>query len=623
MKRFIIAAFCLNAFFVASAQDVSFKKTNFTIEKGAVVNVSEIKSEWLPVLQHIEMPLPGGDKEMLEKIKQELREKYPVKSSSQSYHKTQHGSDEAAAKPLLLNNFQGNNGGVPLDNDMAISNGGKVVSVSNTVVYMYDVNTNTLLKTVTLDTFGLALGVTASKYDPKVIYDPIADRFILVYLNGFISTSTKITVAFSQTNDPTGNWNLYTITGNPFLLAQWSDYPMIAITEKDFFLTINLLKNSMPWQTGFVQTLIWQVQKDKGYNGQSLTTTMYSDIEFDGRKIRNLCPVKGGAKILGPNMYFLSNRNLMSSNDSLFLVEVTNSQESGNATLTAKLVKAPFHYFVPPAGRQAANKFLQTNDSRVLGALLHNDKIQFVQNTLDTSTGTAAIYHGIMSNITGTPTVTAHLISDTLLDFGYPNISYCGTNITHTGLSEPENECIITFSHTAPTVFAGISAVYYNNEGAYSPLLTVKEGDNYIYLSWVGNNSRWGDYSGSQRKYNEPGKVWLASTFGKSDNTYGTWIAELGTPEQAVATPTAPNAIFYPNPVNEIASVNFFLDVAEKLTFYIYDDLGRLVIKLGESNAQEGQNIFSFSTLPLRIGTYFLVVEGESKTITKEKFVKY
>ncbi len=625
MLRTFFTVIILSLMFHVYGQEFSYKKTEIAIGKPTVIDVSKIETKWRPVLNHLEMPNPSFDQKNLAKTKEELLKKYPVKHYNNSYNKTTTINQLPASLPLLQRNFEGNlqNSGVPMDNDVAISNNGKLVSVTNNIIYMYDVNGNVLLKSISLDTFGISQTPRYQKFDPKALYDPFSDRFIIVYLNGFSSAATYITVAFSQTNDPTGIWNLYSINGNPFVTTQWSDYPMVSITEKDFFLTINLLKNGMPWQTGFAQTLIWQVGKDKGYSGQAIASTMYSNIEFDGRKIRNLCPAKGGDEIKAPNMYFVSNRNLAANNDSIFLVEVTNSQESGAAALTAKVVMSPMHYFVPPNARQAAGKTLQTNDSRILGAYYHNDKIQFVQNTLDTSTGTAGIYHGIMSNVSGTPTIKAHIISDTLLDYGYPNISYCGTNITHSGLSEPENESIISFSHTAPTVFAGISSVYYDNHGNYSDRLNVKSGSNYIYISFVGNNSRWGDYSGSQRKFNEPGKVWITSTFGQANNKYGTWIAELGSPQQRTVTPVEPNVIFFPNPVGETASVNFFLDKSEILVFTIYDDIGRLVAQLTETKSDEGQNIFSFSTAPLTSGTYFLVVKSATETIAKEKFVKY
>ena len=59
-------------------------------------------------------------------------------------------------------------------------------------------------------------------------------------------------------------------------------------------------------------------------------------------------------------------------------------------------------HFMPPNAMQPTYQthgLLATNDARVLGAFLENDKIQFVHNTMDTATGHCAVYHGIISNV--------------------------------------------------------------------------------------------------------------------------------------------------------------------------------------------------------------------------------
>jgi len=63
-------------------------------------------------------------------------------------------------------------------------------------------------------------------FDPRAIYDPIADKYIVSWLAGNTSNSSLIVIGFSETNDAAGNWNLYALTGDPNNNGQWSDYPM-------------------------------------------------------------------------------------------------------------------------------------------------------------------------------------------------------------------------------------------------------------------------------------------------------------------------------------------------------------------------------------------------------------
>lgn len=620
---FLFFIFFLPYFFYS--QKVAYKSQPISIANPVVVNLSAIENDWMPDLQNIEAPSPDSERGALLLLKEEMRKKYPIKKkqniSNTSFKQAPLGT---APNPIIYKALEGNtfNSSVPLDNDIAISNNGMLVSVVNSNISVYDVINDTMLLNKSLAAFATPLGLTQSKYDPKVIYDPNEDRFIVVFLNGFVYQNSAIIVAFSQTNDPSGNWNLYTLPGNPLNNNLWSDYPMIALTEKDFFLTINLLQNNTSWQLGFQETLIWQIKKSDGYAGIPLTNQVHSGIEFNGKKIRNLCPVKTGNGISGPNMYFLSNKNLSVSNDSLFLVEVTNSLESQAFSINAKLFFSPFSYFLPPSGRQANNVLLQTNDSRVLGAFLHNNQIQFVQNTMDTSTGFAAIYHGIVKNVnTSSPSADAYLISDTLLDFGYPNISYSGTNINYGGIGDGENESIIMFNHTAPSVFAGVSAVYYSNAKGYSGVTTIKSGTDYIDRL-LGNAERWGDYSGSQRVYNEPGKVWIGGTFGKPTKTYSTWLAKLGSPDTIRVSSEIEKPLVYPNPMQDVFSITFSLIEKKQIKARIYDIQGKLVTELLDEYGKPGQNIFSFSTAPLVKGLYFLIVESDDKIIAKEKIVK-
>ncbi|MEM7040751.1 MAG: hypothetical protein AAF570_27565, partial [Bacteroidota bacterium] len=178
---------------------------------------------------------------------------------AQSSHKTT-GSAPAAA-PIIGRNFEGNLAGnsVPNDNSMAISNGGKIMSCINTNILGYDLNEDTIQFNESLAAWAFPLLISGSKFDPKVVYDPVEDRFILVVLNGSTPLVSRIIIGFSQTNDPEGDWNLYSVSGDPVQDSTWSDYPAISITEGELFITVNQIIPGEPWQTGFAQSIIWQI----------------------------------------------------------------------------------------------------------------------------------------------------------------------------------------------------------------------------------------------------------------------------------------------------------------------------------------------------------------------------
>jgi len=68
--------------------------------------------------------------------------------------------------------------------------------------------------------------------DPNIVYDPVADRFVLNVLN---ATGNKLIVCISQTGDPTGSWYSYLFT----TAGGFPDYPKIAFWGNSYFITTN------------------------------------------------------------------------------------------------------------------------------------------------------------------------------------------------------------------------------------------------------------------------------------------------------------------------------------------------------------------------------------------------
>ena len=268
----------------------------FEVQKRGTYTFEDLTPSWHANIFSREAPYPGSDtyRNYIHQLKQ-LRYSDESSTGVKTIKTSKKINNQQAIYSL---GFEGNLfGGIPNDNDIAISNEGIIVSVSNSDMYVYD-ESGAVLLDVGLDEFADSLGLLANSYDPKVIYDPTEDKFIMVFLNGNSSTSTDIVVCFSQTNDPSQGWHVYSLPGNPFNNNAWSDFPMIAITEQDFFVTVNHINSdSVSWQTGFMQSVIWQVKKSDGYAGSVINTVVHGDVNFQGLPIRNLLPVKGGFEI--------------------------------------------------------------------------------------------------------------------------------------------------------------------------------------------------------------------------------------------------------------------------------------------------------------------------------------
>ena len=544
-------------------QDESnFTKTPFQIKKVRTFDPQNFKPTYHPEIKSLEAPVPGGSsyRSHLLELKKEVRKKYPLRNTQE---KTFNSSPDVEM-PKIVEEFplreyfyildaNGDtlyiitpggdttlkpevrliSGGTPLDNTLAISNDDFLMCGINSKIYMHDLKTGknpvrSNIQVISFADFAEQDSISTSfPFDPKIIYDPDEDRFILTFLSGRTPSDSKLIIGFSTSSNPTDPWNVYEIPGNPYNNGLWSDYPAISLSQKEVFYTINLLVPGSNWKTSFSETVIWQIDKQSGYTGQeSLESILWGGVELDGRNLRNLAVVHGAEGLEGPNMYFLSNRNFDVTNDTTFLVEITD-EIGPNAELVITPLIASQVYGLPPNGRQAnsdpndPDDGFDTNDARVLGAIKNKNEIQFVGNSVDTLTGHAAVYHGIISGLDGTPVIRANIIGHDAMDFGYPNIAY-------TGAGDCEKSTLIAFDHTSPTHYSGVSAIKYiqdeNGNDVYSELMTLKEGED-IVEQINGSYERWGDYFGLQRKYDEPGVVYSAGFYGSGeDRRSATWF---------------------------------------------------------------------------------------------------
>lgn len=541
----------LTVFFLSScalvAQNTTYKSTDFTVERTGRFNPKQAQADFNVSLKNIEAPTPEGDgyKDFLLRQKMEAKKRFPRKQvqSAEPLHKTSAVQPQVGRGfPITQSLFDGRvlqvfAGGIPNDDALAVSNDGIVLAGVNSAIFAYNTNTDTTIfeeHVVTLGSIGLGAGVGGGNfYDPKLLYDEMADRFILVFLKDNDSINSRIIIAFSSSNNPADPWNVYALPGNPLNSGRWTDFPAINITKDELFITGNLIVPGVSWQVGFDGSVIWQVDKEAGYsNASTVGARLYSDIRFGGRYIRNLHCVQGTTSATD-EQYFMSNRNFDVSNDTVFLLNIAGTADDPNTALKINYGLATPNYGVPPNARQTdtdtsvASSGLQTNDGRVLGAITNGDWIQYTSTTMNPATGLAAIYHGRIDNpwdFSQPFVADGTILGDDSLDFGYPNLVFTGNEAC-------DDEVLIGFNCTSPEQFPGYGFIYKENHGGFLPFHKVVSGQTFTDRQG-GSAERWGDYFGIQRKYNEPGKVWMSGYYTHDQGTRGinaTWISEITT----------------------------------------------------------------------------------------------
>lgn len=587
----------------------------FSIPKSGTISITSSNEDPdVRILKKVlPKPHPGTYRRAVAQAKESLEKYRSGNSKTPPAQKIQ-----APDAPAMYRNFGGNNfnGFVPNDNDMAISNGDIVCSVTNTSIWSRDLNTNLNYGTYNLHTLTQSLGLQQEEFDPKVMYDPVADKFILLCLNGFTDSTSNILVGFSQGPTSYGNWNFYSLPGDPLNNNLWTDFPMMALTEDELIITVNLLYNDSTWQAGFNQTVIWQINKNEGYTGQTLNPLLHYDIKYNNEPIRNLCPVKGGSTLYGPEMWFISNRNFSTGNDTIFLAELS-GLISSSPVVSVDVLHSNIDYRIPIDAQQPFQDLLIVNDARVLGAFIENNKIQFVFNMLDTIAGKTGIYHGVI-DILPVPNLSGNIYAIDTLYMAYPNIAYAGTG-------SGDNRAIVSVLISSSGIQPGMAAFQIDNNTEYSPLTVVKPGVSYTNM--LVGNERWGDYTGCQTKYNLPGWVWVSGSYSIVNHTTRTWIGELGV-NTGVSVPEVAaevnDAALYPNPSSERVSFRFNLKKSSVVTLEVRSTKGKLIRSIYRGSLASGENEISIQTGFLTKGTYVVTMYDQfgSNVITEKLIVQ-
>jgi hypothetical protein len=509
----------------------------------AVLPVNHIPQLHLPPSEMLIPPVkirknnPFYPRYQLDSIKQvryqEMMADSSWRSSSNLSHTPQSVEVTQLQAPVLGQNFQGNldNGAYPPDNAIAISSSGWIVSVVNSSISFYRDNGQVFVNSQALSTYFSFLNIpNAFFFDPRVLFDPVANRFILVCLHGSTVSTSRLIVSFSQSDDPTAGWYTYNYSGNIAGISGWFDYPHIGISANDLYITGNLYNNGGT----FLEAVVLQFRKSTGYTGQNLPYGHWRNIMgADNIPAASLKPVSHGYGTgYGPGIYLVSSKPFAGSNIQLFDI----TQDYGNnPQLQPYSIPCTAYSIGADALQLGSSKTLNVNDCRILDAFFASGKIHYVHHNTFQS-GFNGIRYGILDIASSTTT------SNT---YGLVGSAYSFPCIAPFDASPSATPTVaIGFTRSSSGIYPEARATTVTPGFNFSSSITIKAGQSPITIQ-TGNEQRWGDYSGISRKHSSATpSVWMFACYGQN-TTYGNWIAEIvpqgsggGSPNATCATAT-------------------------------------------------------------------------------------
>ena len=495
----------------------------------------------------------------------------------------------------------------PSSNSIAISNGGVIISVNNDGVIYFD-EAGTRNYEAKWDDFFDDSQLAASFHSPRVLYDPVEDRFILVVLHGKTPSTSRVIVSFSKSNNPVAGWNVYKLSGNPLGDGSWVDFASIGISTNELYVSGTFIHD-----TTFHNAVVYQISKIDGYAASVLDYQYWTDF-FNGPV--SITPASWGQDgDYGPGIYLVS--SAAAGDDAYWFWDLDNDI-GADPEMIGYII--PSETYSPPADASQAGSpdKLETGDSRTTNAFYLDGIIHFVLN-VDVGGGFSGISYNRLS--VSQQNVTTARFGDA----GTGDVAHAG--LASFATSTSDRSVMISYLKAGAAIFPEFRVVNADGGMAWSSSTLVHGGETFV--DRLPGLERWGRYTGIARKHNSFTPItWTAGSVGANvagqlDHTYKTWIGEV-TDGQNVGIQDVQSTLAFsvtPNPVQDIIEISYTITESTPITIALYDTKGQLVKTLFQGTPLMGDHTDSFQRGDLGAGVYLISVGSRGNVLVSKKIV--
>ncbi|HLG94433.1 MAG TPA: hypothetical protein VI546_06315 [candidate division Zixibacteria bacterium] len=353
-------------------------------------------------------------------------------------------------------------------------------------------------------------------FDPKVVYDHLSGRWIVVIL-AIGSSASSYLIAVSDDADPRGTWYRYSspahIDGST-PTTNGADYPGIGFDAEAVYITSNQFADFL--NGGFMYSKIRIFKKSELYSNAAPPLS-YTDIVRmrDPSNLEYSFTIKPAVPLSPLAGTFFVN-TMGSSGSNIELWRLTNPITA--PTLTHRASIPIGSYSAPPDGVQPLGVALVNTNSSTL-----QSEVQYRNGRLYFAFPQAHNFGG------GTVSAIRYLELDTSAAINQ-NIIYGADGEEHffpAPLPLASGNVAMVFSHSSISSYP--SARYLGNFPTDLSAGVLKAGDSTYFCNFCGGRNRWGDYAGIWGDPVLPRRVWLFHEYARKPqpNTWGTWCGAI------------------------------------------------------------------------------------------------
>jgi hypothetical protein len=403
---------------------------------------------------------------------------------------------------------------------------------------------------VPLDTFFSSLnggGYTVSPFDPRILYDPLADRWILHAVDNAQHVNSSILMAASATGDPTGAWSIHRFDADATNVA-WADYGSLGYNKDWVAVSVNMFTVAA---NDFVRADFFVFSRSDLYDGGPLTNNY----------------VAGGAGALTGDTYAPA-VTMDAALGTLYMVQTFNS--GAGQLHVAKITGTPpavpvitggLTYPDAPAGwavfgyvdnrfgfapQLGTENYVENNDDRVQSVVYRNGSL-WVAHTVFLPAGTptrSAIQWWQLDPTIETGLTSAPLQRGVIEDPAATNCNDGAGGVT--GGCSPagtfyafpfiipnqDDHVLVGFARMRPDEHPSAAYAYRDSADAPGTMrdpVVFQAGAGFYDPAWASSN-RWGDYSIAQTDPVNDCNFWTAQEYTVGDDLWATAWAHVQNP---------------------------------------------------------------------------------------------
>ncbi|MCK6473888.1 MAG: hypothetical protein L6R28_19370 [Planctomycetes bacterium] len=414
-----------------------------------------------------------------------------------------------------------NNTSIPPDTNGAVGPTHLMVTC-NTQVRIQQ-RDGTVLSTVGLSTFWASTG-NPSVFDPKVLYDPFADRWMFTATANARSANSSVMIGVSQTSDPTGNWNLFRIDADGANQV-WADFPTIGFNNKWIAVSANMFTLS---GDSFGRCNLWVFDKNGLYTQNQANFTLFQDNTGGATLNPALTYDNSENTLFVLDVFNTSNLRISTVTGSVDAEVYTTGTDFANSPQSWGFAAPGFADFLPQMG--TASK-IDAGDHRLRNTVYRNGSL-WTAHTVFLPPGAvtrAAIQWWEVNPATGAVLQRGRLEDATnTKHFAYPSIAV-----------NQNDDMMIGYSRFGADQFASANyAMRLAADGANTLRqdTVFKEGEAPYFKTFGGSRNRWGDYSNTVVDPVNDDDIWAIQEYaGTPSGGFDRWstfwgMVDLGTP---------------------------------------------------------------------------------------------